>query len=237
MVRHISLFVAAFLTVPALATAAAQEAPPPATIRVVGEASVSAKPDVGELDLGVISEAPTAAAAGADNARKMDRIVAALKKEVGAGGEVRTIGYNVSQRYGEQKPRDIRPPIVGYTVSNVVRARFGDVTAAGKLIDLALKLGANEVQRVGFSIKNAEPVQAEALKAAAVKARARATALASALGVRLGNVVSVSDGEVAPPRPLSYGMASLRSMEKQTPVEAGNVEVEATVTIYFAIVR
>ena len=38
-------------------------ASPPGTIRVVGEATVTAKPDLAELDLGVISEAKTAEAA------------------------------------------------------------------------------------------------------------------------------------------------------------------------------
>ena len=59
---------------------------PPGTIRVVGEATVTAKPDMAELDLGVVTESATAEAAGADNAKKMDRILAALKKEIGAGG-------------------------------------------------------------------------------------------------------------------------------------------------------
>ena len=47
---------------------------PPGTIRVVGEATVTAKPDMAELDLGVVTESPTAEAAGADNAKKMDQI-------------------------------------------------------------------------------------------------------------------------------------------------------------------
>lgn len=67
-------------------TAAAQEmgspgASPPGTIRVVGEATVTAKPDMAELDLGVVTEAPTANAAAAENSKKMERILAALKKD------------------------------------------------------------------------------------------------------------------------------------------------------------
>ena len=120
--------------------------------------------------------------------------MAALKKEVGAGGEVKTVGYMVTQRLGEPKKGERNQPIVGYIVTNVVRARIPDVKAAGKIIDLGLKNGANEVQRLVFTLKNPDPVQAEALKAAAAKARTRATALAAALGLKLGNVLSVSDG-------------------------------------------
>jgi uncharacterized protein YggE len=225
----------------AAGVAAAQEggpgASPPGTIRVVGEATVTAKPDLAELDLGVVSEAATAEAAGADNARKMERILAALKPAVGSGGEVKTVGYMVTQRLGEPKRGERNPPIVGYTVTNVVRVKIPDVKAAGKLVDLGLKSGANEVQRLVFTLKNPDPIQAEALKAAAAKARTRATALASALGLRLGNVVSVSDGDFSQ-RPLQgIEMSSLRMMDKsgaQTPIEAGNLEVQATVTVFFA---
>jgi uncharacterized protein len=222
-----------------MSAAGAQEPPfnasPPGTIRVVGEATVTAKPDMAEVDLGVVSDATTAEAAAAENSKKMERIISTLKKEVGAGGEVKTVGYLVTQRLGDPKPRERNQPVVGYTVTNVVRVKVPDVKAAGRIVDLGLKNGANEVQRLIFTLKNPDPVQAEALKAAASKARARATALASALGLRLGNVVSVSDGEFSP-RPVAVEMSS-RALDKSTPLEAGNLEVQATVTVFFATSR
>jgi len=209
---------------------------PPGTIRVVGEATVTAKPDMAELDLGVVTESATAEAAGADNAKKMDRILVALKKEIGAGGEVKTVGYMVTQRLGEPKKGERNQPIVGYTVTNVVRSRIPDVKAVGKIIDLGLKNGANEVQRLVFTLKNSDPVQAEALKAAAAKARTRATALAAALGLKLGAVLSVSDGNFQE-RPVEVDMMRARMMKMEadtgTPIETGNLEIQATVTVYF----
>jgi uncharacterized protein YggE len=209
---------------------------PPGTIRVVGEATVTAKPDLAELDLGVVTEASTAEAAAADNAKKMDRILGALKKEIGAGGEVKTVGYMVTQRLGEPKRGERNQPIVGYTVTNVVRSRIPDVKAVGKIIDLGLKNGANEVQRLVFTLKNSDPVQADALKAAAAKARTRATALAGALGLRLGSVLSVSDGNFQE-RPVEVDMMRARMMKMDsaaaTPIETGNLKIQATVTVYF----
>jgi uncharacterized protein YggE len=213
------------------------EGNPPGTIRVVGEATVTAKPDMAELDVGVVSEAKTAEAASADNQKKMERVIAALKKEVGNGGEVKTVGYLVTQRYGEVKNPEHRPVIVAYVVTNVVRARIPDVKAAGRIVDLALKSGANEVQRLIFTLKNPEPVQAEALRAAASKARSRATALAAALGLKLGNVLSVSDGEFSQ-RPVPYAeMSRSTKLDSGTPIEAGDLEVPATVTVYFMTTR
>jgi hypothetical protein len=215
--------------------ASAQQAPVPATVRVSAEATVSGKPDLGVLDLGVVSEARTADAAAGDNARKMERIVASLKKEVGAGGEVKTADYSVEQRYGEAKTPGQRPPIVGYVVTNTVRVKVPDPAAVGKLIDQALKLGANEVRSLAFTFKDAEPLRAEALRAAAARARARAGVIASALGVKLGPLVSASDAEEGGrPIPMAFQNKVRTMAAAETPVEVGTLEVSATVTLVFA---
>ena len=224
-------------------TAAAQEtgspgASPPGTIRVVGEATVTAKPDMAELDLGVVTEAPTAEAAGRRK-RQEDGTHHGGAEEGSRrrrrGEDRRLHGHAAAGRAQEGRTQ---PAIVGYTVTNVVRTRIPDVKAAGKIIDLGLKNGANEVQRLVFTLKNPDPVQAEALKAAAAKARTRATALAAALGLRLGNVLSVSDGNFSA-RPVEMDMMRAKyalegAESSNTPIDAGNLEVQATVTVFFA---
>jgi uncharacterized protein YggE len=85
-------------------SAAASEpklAPSPPTIRVVTEATVSAKPDQAELELGVTTDRPTARAAVAENNQRMSQVVAALKKELAADGEMKTSEVNVRARFGE----------------------------------------------------------------------------------------------------------------------------------------
>jgi uncharacterized protein YggE len=209
------------------------------TVRVVSNASTTVKPDLAEIDLGVSTEKPTAAAAASENARAMTQIVAAMKKEAGTGGEVKTVGYDVNPRYGDPKPGSNHQPVVGYTVTSTVRVRTGDVNAVGRLLDAALKLGSNNVQRVAFLLKDQEPAQTEALKQATAKARGRATAMASALGLKVGSVVTISEG-YAEPMPFDEGavQTNLRTMKMaSTPIEAGSLEVRATVTVVFALTR
>jgi uncharacterized protein YggE len=209
------------------------------TVRVVANASITVKPDLAEVDLGVSTDKPTAAAATSENARKMEQIVAAMKKEAGQGGEVKTVGFEVNPRYGEPRPNSDRQPVVGYTVTSTVRVRTGDVNAAGRILDAAFKLGANNVQRVAFLLKDQEPAQAEALKQAAGKARGRASAMASALGLKVGPVVTISEG-YAEAMPIEGGAEAglMRTMKMPaTPIEAGSLEVRATVTVVFALGR
>jgi len=100
------------LTLGLLLTAAPVAAQPvgdstkPATVRVVASATTTVKPDVAEVDLGVSTDKPTAGAATSENARKMEQIVAAMKKEAGQGGEVKTVGFDVSTRYGRPRPEE-----------------------------------------------------------------------------------------------------------------------------------
>lgn len=211
-------------------------AAPPSTVQASGEATVQAKPDMAELDLGVVSRAKTAQAAGAENARKMERVMATLRKELGPGGEVKTVGYLVGPQYGQPTPSHGNPPIVGYTVTNLVRVVVPDVNAVGRIIDSALGAGANEVQRLVFTLKNPEAVQAEALRLAATRARARAATLAGALGVRITGVVSVTEGEAGQlPRPMAERDVAAFKAAADTPVEVGTLDVRATVTAVFAV--
>jgi uncharacterized protein len=217
------------------AAAAEPGAPPhPSTIQVVAGATVAMKPDRAELDLGVTTDKKTATAATAENQRKMEQVLAALKKEIGAGDEIKTSELSVSPRFGEPKQGQPNPPILGYTVTNRVQVRVADTKAVGRLLDRAFQAGANTVERVEFTLKDPEAAQNAALRAASGKARARATAMADGLGLRVGQVISVSEGNRA--ESSFAGNVMLRSEKNEAmPIEAGAVEVTATVTVIFAV--
>jgi uncharacterized protein YggE len=239
--KRLHLLILLLLASPAAAQTATDSttATKAGTVRVVSSASVTVKPDLAEIDLGVSTEKPTAGAAASENARAMAQIVAAMKKEAGTGGEVKTVGYFVNPRYGEPKPNSDRQPVVGYTVTSTVRVRTGDVNAVGRILDAALKLGSNNVQRVAFLLRDQEPAQTEALKQATAKSRGRASAMASALGLKVGPVVTISEG-YAEPMPYDQGAEGgmVRSMKMApTPIEAGSLEVSATVTVVFSLSR
>jgi uncharacterized protein YggE len=208
----------------------------PSTIRVVAQASVAAKPDQADVDLGVTTDKKTATAATAENARKMEQVVEALKKEVGAGGEVKTLEFTVSPRLGESRRGETNPPILGYTVTNTVQVRIADIKAVGRLLDRAFLSGANTVERLEFTLKDPDAAESAALRAATAKARARAAAMADGLGLRVGQVLSVSEGDREEPTIL--GNVDFEKREKRRsapPIEPGSVEVRATVTVVFAL--
>ena len=208
--------------------------PRPGTIRVVGEATVSAKPDLAELDVGVVSEATTAEAAAAENAKKMEGLLAALKKEVGAGGEVKTVGYMVTQRHAEpSKPREQ----AGHRRlrRDQHRARAHPRRAARRARSSTWRSSRAPTRSSASSSPSRTPIRCRPKRSSWPPARpARApppwpapwgsswaTWSRSATATRAGRSPSTRS-----PRPPSTASA--------TPIEAGNLEVQASVTVFFA---
>jgi uncharacterized protein YggE len=91
--------------------------------------------------------------------------------------------------------------------------------------------GANEVDGPSLTSADARVLSQRALQAAVTDARQRAQAIASAAGVRLGAVQSISEQTTSTPVPYAAAKASATP----TPVEAGTVQIEADVTATFAI--
>ncbi len=183
------------------AAAQTQDAVPPLSIRVTGEARVTTAPDQAEIDVGVITRGDTARRAAEQNARETARVLAELKKGLGAAGAIQTIGYAVRPEY--RYPREGgEPQISDYVATNVVRVTISDLDRVGEVVDVAVGAGANRIQRIRFMLKDEAAVYRQALQQAADQAEAEAEALAAALGVRVVRVFSAAE-ESAPVRPFA----------------------------------
>lgn len=220
--------------------AIAQDQPPPGPprsfIRTTGEAVVNTKPDQARIDIGVTTQGPTAQAAAAQNARQLDAVVNEIKKAFSNAAELKTIGYSVNPDYRYPKQGG-EPTIAGYTANNILQIKMNDLAQVGKLIDLATQSGANRVQGVQFSLKDESAIQSQALHEAAVKARSKAEALASASGVKILRVMSLEEGPTNIVRPMMATAMEARAQgpAPPTPVESGTIEVRANVTLMVEI--
>jgi uncharacterized protein YggE len=207
--------------------------PSPATILVTGQAKVSKTPDRVYIDIGVTTQAQKSQAATSQNAATTSAVVAAVKRVSGSGAQLTTTEYAVNPNYNY--PRDGgTPSIVGYTASNVVRVRLDDLRQIGPVIDAATQAGSNSVQDIQFALRDEQAPRAEALREAAIDARQDADALAGALGLRIVRILSVSE-ESPESRPIPIYPQAMRFAAKAsvpaTPVEAGTLDVSATVTL------
>jgi uncharacterized protein YggE len=202
-------------------------------ISVSGQATMQFEPDTVELTVAAVTRAPTAEEAAAENATSMNRVSDALKKALGDKGELRTVGYRVHAVY-EYDRQSKRNRFVAFEATNRVAVRSSDTKGAGALLDAAIKAGANSIDGPSWSLAKPDQamnlVQVEAFK----NARTRATVLAQAAGLQLGKVISIQVGASRQPRQpmLSYKAAPT---PEATPVEAGNLNISATVSCKFAL--
>jgi hypothetical protein len=199
------------------------------SVTVTGEGLVTMEPDLAEIEIGVVSDAKTAPLAGKENAAKLARVIAEMKKLLGPGDEIKTIGYSLSPNYRHPKEGG-KPEITGYTATNIVRLRTGGLQKVGSLIDAATQSGANRIQRLVFTLKDEDAAKREALRNAAAKAKAKAEDMARALGLKIARVLSVVESEQGF-QPMMRGRAEMAMQAVQTPVETGPIEVRAVVTL------
>lgn len=231
------VLVAAALLLPAAASCVEQ--PPlnrtsPPYVRATGDATVSAKPDRARLTIGVVTQSASAQAAAAQNAKQTETVLESLRRSAGAAAQLRTSGYSLTPDFSY--PKNNSPPVIsGYTASNIVDLTTADLANVGKVIDAATQAGANKVPGIEFLLKDEVAVRAEALREAAQKARENSQAMAAALGLKIVRVLSAEEGEPQVIRPMRM-MAMAPAMNATTPIESGNIQVQATVTVTVEVV-
>jgi uncharacterized protein len=206
------------------AVSAADEAEEGITVTAVG--SVDAVPDRATFSFGVRTDGTTAKEASAANAARMKKLIDALKEAGVRSEDIRTESVSVSRRHsptGEELP--------GYTAENSVSVR---VTSgrAGAIVDVAVENGATSTSGPSFDVSDRETLYRRALRAAVAEARKKAEAIAEAGGVSLGDVTRVVEGAGEGPPVYLEGAASRAAA---TPIEPGQEELEATLTVTFAV--
>jgi uncharacterized protein YggE len=200
-------------------------------IEVNGTAVVEVPADLAAVSFAVETRATVAAEAAAANATAMTRVLAALRAAGLPGLELETFGYSLQPQYSTD-PQRVRS-IAGYAAFNNVRATIDDVDQVGRVIDVAIGAGANQVLRIAFEASDVEPARATALAEAVGNARAQAQVIARELGYELGPPIEIRGGA---DRPMPVMMEALRVQAMDaTPIEAGDQSVSANVTVRFAL--
>jgi uncharacterized protein len=193
-------------------------------------------PDLARIALAVESGAPTARAAAEQNARSMEAVIRAL---VGAGltrDQIQTRGYQLHPEYVHDRDQ---PRLRGYRAMNMLLVETPRMDQVGRLIDVALEAGANRMDGVMFTVRDAEAAGAEALRDAVERGRRAAETMAAALGVRLGPVLqattAVGGAHLPPPPPMPMARMGVEAMDVSTPIEPGLQTIHAQVQLVYAL--
>lgn len=197
------------------------------------EGHTEGRPDMALVNLGVVTEDRTAAAAMAENARRMSALTQALRRAGVAERDIQTSNLSVNPQYvyvENQQPR-----ISGYQASNTVIARVRNIDSVGGVVDAAVAAGGNTVNGVSFTFQSPEDQVNVARNAAAAQARARVELYARAFGLRLHRIISISEGGgYAPPMPMQFARAAMAE-GSATPVSPGEITTSVTLSIVYEL--
>ena len=198
-------------------------------ITVNGIGKVKATPDQASFSFGVETQGLTADQAMAANNEAVQKVIDAVKGAGIPAEDVQTQQVSVSPRYS-----DDGQAIVGYSATNSVNVTIKDLSKVGPVVDAATKAGANQVYGPNLTIANQSELYSTALEKALDDARSKAETIAKAAGVSLGRVVNIVEGGGLVP-PLPVAAAEDTAGGKGVPIEPGQQELQASLTVTFSI--
>ena len=195
------------------------------TIETSGSGMVEEEPDLATMRVSVEETGSEAEDVRTRLAKRADEVRNAL---IDAGideDDVTTSRYDLGQqRRG-----------TGYEGSHRYQVTVRDVDEVGRIVDVAVDAGADDVGRIQFTLSEAtrEDLRGMALERAVEDARNDAESIAAAKGLEIVGVVSVStdDGRVSPLR-VQYDMAD-EAGDAGTEIDEGPVTVSASVTVVY----
>ncbi|MBW4431981.1 MAG: SIMPL domain-containing protein [Pelatocladus maniniholoensis HA4357-MV3] len=200
------------------------------TLTVTGRGVEAIPATLAQVVLGVEVQAKTAQEAQQEAARRSSAVVALLKTR--NVEKLQTTGVTLNPVYSY---KDNIQRLTGYSANNTVSFRIG-TEKAGSLLDEAVKAGATQINGISFVATDEAIAQAQkqALKEATQEAQQQADAVFGALGFQRKEVVSIqvngANATPPPPRPMFRAEAA-KVADASTPVEGGEQQVEASVTL------
>ncbi len=231
----LALSLPAAMASPAAAQSAEPAAPPSGTLLgVTAQGRTTRVPDLATIRAGVVAQAPTAAAALADDAARMQRVLAALRKAGIAPRDIATasVGLSPQYRYADNQP----PVLTGYQTTNSVSIRFRDIAKAGPILDALVAEGANQIDGPSLSLDDPDAALDEARTDAVRRARTRAELYARAAGLHVVRIVSMTENGDDTGGGGAQPMVFARAMAKaDTVIAPGEKDVTVTLSVRFLL--
>jgi uncharacterized protein YggE len=211
------------------------------TIAITATASVTAAADTATVHIGFITYGPDKDAAYAAGSTLSNAIIKALTAAGIPNDTIESENQNISpvQDYQIDKltPAERAQRKFQVAQSWTVRTNAAD---ASKILDLAVKAGANQSGQIDWSLKDENAPQAEAAAKALQRARTVAGEMAAGMNVKLGALIYASnETQSEPVRPLMkdrfVGGAMAAAAPLPLAVNPRRIEKSATVYAVFAI--
>lgn len=210
----------------------------PSTISVSGTGEVTAVPDQLTFRLTVTSKADDVTEALDRGNATMRRTLAALQAEGVKRRDTQSTGLGIRPEYDHSSEGP--PVLTGYVADQSVSVTVRELARAGRVLSAAASAGGNDVRINGIALEvdDREALLRRARDGAVEAARDKAEQYATASGLALGRVVTISEGRADEPRPpvlASQELALADRAVSDVPVRAGREELRVTVAVVWEL--
>jgi hypothetical protein len=220
-----------------VALSACGTAPQTRSLSVSGTGTVSLAPDIAYVNIGVHTEDADISQAVSSNNTLAQAVVTALQNSGVDAKDIQTSNFSV---YTTQNYDKLTGQSTGsaFAVDNTVYITVRDLSKLASLLDTAIQAGANNINSVSFDLSDKTAGMQEARAKALTDAGSLATELAQGAGLSLGAIQDLSYSESGPAY-YAYGMggggASAPSASVAAPINPGQIQLTATVSVTYAV--
>ncbi len=210
---------------------------PVRTITVNGSGSAEVAPDRATIRMSIVAREPTLDAAQKMAAEVTDKVLKMTDRMDIDRDRVDTTGSSVRPDYRWNRAKE-EQELRGYISERQIVVDIRDLEKLGAVIEGAVGAGVNQVSPPQLDSSKRKDTYRAALRAAAKEAHANADELASTLGAKLGDVISVNSGATMPRPPVPYAMQARSMAMEADAVEtynAADLSFDATVTVVFEL--
>lgn len=232
----VSAFTLVAAALPSGASAAEIEVP---RITVRGQGVVTVRPDLAVLTMGANVRRESAAAAFEQSNLLIAQLNQALREQGIAERDITTRQFDLSPEYG-RPPEGGIAPVVAWRSTNILSIKVRDFDRIGAVIDAGARILGNDAQISGisFTVEDTDAVARRARDAAIANARERGDQIATAAGVRIVRILSITETSAPPPTPVAFLVARPVAAAPQrggADVAPGEQSIIVTVEIVFEI--
>lgn len=207
-------------------------------ITVQASSEVKVVPDRASFNATITTTGSKAQATQKEHDQQVDAVLSALKEAGVAAESIQTSytylnpTYSYDDTTGEQQQ-------TGYEAYTSLAVSDVAIEDASKLMRVAVGAGATGVDELSYYASTYDEAYQQALAAAVEASLPKAQAIAEASGVQLGEVIGVDEG--SQDTSLRYEAAAKEELALDSAdagagtIEPGQVRIEATVTVRYAI--
>ncbi|AQS04562.1 SIMPL domain-containing protein [Clostridium beijerinckii] len=198
-------------------------------LKVIGKGTVSVKPDLAEIVVGVITEDLQLEVAQEENAKITQEVINSIRALGIPLKNIQTENYSIRPNYDYINGKQV---FRGYEVINNLKILISNINNVGAVIDTAVSNGANSLTGIIFIVSDETKYYYEALRRALQDAQNKARVVADQLKVKLNIIpIQINEQNETTSTPL---VMTLKSTSNTTPIEAGeniiNADIEAIFT-------